>query len=271
MTEDETRQLCRRMAELLTPVDMTWAKFNEFTERAIGVRLQEHMSKVLGYGASVDNSLRRYASSGEDVQKFITLAIALRNSKIIGRTWTGEMETEYGTCKGLFDDVFRSGDERIREKPFEVPKPPPVELRVLDAQIVENQRAATILANGNPKEVMAELGEIKGEIKDGVAQTNALIKAHMTPRPADYVVTQGQLCAILDGLNCGRGVKTISRWEKYLSTDGREGTEPPDGYTLQTRLTLTSATAWAQSFASAEKSKLNVKCAFDERRMGGRQ
>lgn len=115
-----------------------------------------------------------------------------------------------------------------------------------------------------------ELGEKQDRAADVAAQTNALVKAHMTPRPADYKVTQGQLCDILAGLNCARTEMTIQRWEKYLSTDGSEGTKPPSGYTLQTRLTSEAATAWAKSFAAAEKSKLNVKCSL-ERLTGGRR
>ena len=100
--------------------------------------------------------------------------------------------------------------------------------------------------------------------------TGRLVLNHMTPRPGDYEVTQIALSKILEGLGAGVTVKTIQRWEKYLATNGKEGTKPPDGYTLQTRQTLAGATAWARAYAAREKSKLNTRVSLD-RLTGGRR
>lgn len=105
---------------------------------------------------------------------------------------------------------------------------------------------------------------------DAAERSEALVRAHVAPRPGDYEVTLQRMSEILARLNVRRDEKTIRRWEKYLSTGGREGTKPPEGYTLQTRLTLQSATAWAKHYAAQEKSKLNVKVSL-ERLTGGRQ
>ena len=105
---------------------------------------------------------------------------------------------------------------------------------------------------------------------DAAERSEALVRAHVAPRPGDCAVTQKQMADILARLNVKGCVRTIQRWEKYLSTGGREGDKPPEGYTLQTRLTLESATAWAKHYAAQEKSKLNVKVSL-EGLTGGRQ
>ena len=107
--------------------------------------------------------------------------------------------------------------------------------------------------------------EMNGKVED----TNSLIRAHVLPRPADYAVSTDDLSKILERLEIKRGKRTIERWEQYITTNGKNGVQQPDGYTLQTRLTLQSATAWATDFANKEKSKLNAKISL-ERLTGGR-
>ena len=107
--------------------------------------------------------------------------------------------------------------------------------------------------------------EMNGKVED----TNSLIRAHVLPRPADYAVSTDDLSKILERLEIKRGKRTIERWEQYITTNGEKGAQPPDGYTLQTRLTLESASAWAADFANKEKSKLNTKISL-ERLTGGR-
>jgi len=99
------------------------------------------------------------------------------------------------------------------------------------------------------------------ELKDGKpAQDETTV-----PDPRDYRVTTGQLADLLTKLHAGRTARMIQKWEQHLKTDGREGTPPPDGYNLGTRLTIETATAWAQTFASHETEKLSNKIAFDDR------
>jgi len=100
--------------------------------------------------------------------------------------------------------------------------------------------------------------------------TGRLVLNHMTPRPGDYEVKQKGLSEILETLKAKVTVKTIQRWEKYLATNGKKGTKPPEGYTLQTRQTLAGATTWAETYAAREKSKLNTKVSLD-RLTGGRR
>lgn len=112
-------------------------------------------------------------------------------------------------------------------------------------------------------------GEILAAIKAEGEETRSVIRAHFPNRQADCQVTQEQLAKLLAGMNCPKDRKTINRWEKYLETNGKEGNKPPAGYTLQTRLTLQAATAWADSYAAAENGKLKTKISF-EARFGGR-
>ena len=99
----------------------------------------------------------------------------------------------------------------------------------------------------------------------------AVVKAYLTPRPADYQVSQPQLSKMLNARNCPKTVKQIQRWEKYLQTGGTgaNATKPPKGYTLQTRLTLQTATAWVDSYTAQDNAKLKTKISF-EARFGGR-
>jgi len=99
------------------------------------------------------------------------------------------------------------------------------------------------------------------ELKDGKpAQDETTI-----PNPRDYQVTTTQLAELLTKLGAGRSKRMIEKWEQYLKTDKLKGTRPPDGYKLSTRLTIETATAWAQTFASHETDKLSNKIAFDDR------
>ena len=108
-------------------------------------------------------------------------------------------------------------------------------------------------------------------IARNVEEIKSLVKAHLPPRPADYQVTQDQLSEMLKAKNCPKTVKQIQRWEKYLQTGGtgKDVTQPPKGYTLQTRLTLQTATAWIDSYAAQDIGKLKTKISF-EARYGGR-
>lgn len=123
-------------------------------------------------------------------------------------------------------------------------------LRANAARAMEN--AATIQAVADKVET------------DGDA-TRSLIRAYYPNRPADYQVTQEHLSEILGAKNCPKDRKTIQRWEKYLQTNGKEGTKPPEGYTLQTRLTPATAAAWVDSYAAQENGKLKTKLSFDAR------
>ena len=80
-----------------------------------------------------------------------------------------------------------------------------------------------------------------------------------TPSKSDYGVSAMELSAILKKLGAGRSARTIQLWEKYLNSNGSEGTKPPMDYNLYTRLNLQTATAWAQNFASLDKAKLKTK------------
>lgn len=80
-----------------------------------------------------------------------------------------------------------------------------------------------------------------------------------TPGKNDYQVSAVEMSKILSRLGTGRSARTIQLWEKYLNTNGRIGTKPPMGYDLYTRLTVQTATAWAQDFAAHEKAKLRTK------------
>lgn len=80
-----------------------------------------------------------------------------------------------------------------------------------------------------------------------------------TPSKRDYGVSAMELSMILEKLGAGRSARTIQLWEKYLNSNGSEGTKPPMDYNLYTRLNLQTATAWAQNFASLDKAKLKTK------------
>ena len=101
------------------------------------------------------------------------------------------------------------------------------------------------------------------QTKDTAEGTQTIVKAHMTPRPTDYQVTQDQLSGMLSARNCQKSRRTIIRWEKYLCGDLKNGTKPPEGYTLQTRLTLQSVNAFLDFYCPNEKSKLNTRISYD--------
>lgn len=116
--------------------------------------------------------------------------------------------------------------------------------------------------------LMAKMDEIGDDVAEGIKETRhvgAAVTALIPPRPADCQCSVRQLEKILGKLRIRRCERQIRRWEKYLVSGGRDGTKPPMGYTLQTRLTIASATAWAQSYAAHEKGKLSAKTFFDER------
>ena len=92
-----------------------------------------------------------------------------------------------------------------------------------------------------------------------------LIEAHCLPRKSDYQVSQPNLSQWLEEKNVATTVRQIQRWEQYLKTDGTKGTKPPDGYTLQTRLTPQFAQAWVDHYATQERGKLSTRNYFDER------
>ena len=116
-------------------------------------------------------------------------------------------------------------------------------------------------------EIIGRLEDIQQGVSDSVEigrQTNMLVQAYVPPRPNDYECSGKNLEQILTRLNVKRGVRQIRRWEDYIRTSGEDGTKPPSGYTLQTRLTLASATAWAETFATKEKAKLRTKTYLNE-------
>ncbi len=116
-------------------------------------------------------------------------------------------------------------------------------------------------------EIIERLEDIQQGVSDSVEvgrQTNILVQAFIPPRPSDYECSEKNLEQILTRLNVKRTVRQIRRWEDYIRTSGEEGTKPPSGYTLQTRLTLASATAWAEAFAVKEKAKLRTKTYLNE-------
>lgn len=134
------------------------------------------------------------------------------------------------------------------------------------------RKVADAIISGR-RQVLAKLGEVQGEAhgakvaaeaaEDRAEETKSLVKAHLTPRPADYKVTQDQLSEMLKAKNCPKDKRTIIRWEKYLSGNLKNGTKPPEGYTLQTRLTLESANAFVDFYCANEKSKLNTRISFE--------
>lgn len=118
-----------------------------------------------------------------------------------------------------------------------------------------------------------DIAEMKAAAMDAAENsrvTRNLVEAHFIPPSTNCVVSPPQLSQILEGLNVKRSSRTIERWDEYLKTDGERGSAPRGGYTLQTRTSLESATAWARSFAAQELSKLHIKVSLD-RRFGGRQ
>ena len=100
----------------------------------------------------------------------------------------------------------------------------------------------------------------------GIDKAVNLIRACLAPRSVDCEVTIEQLSAMLaaKGLESGTGVRLIQLWEQYLKSGGAKGTQPPDGYTLATRQTLASATAWVEYHVAHKKSRLKTGETFNE-------
>lgn len=113
-------------------------------------------------------------------------------------------------------------------------------------------------------ELLAKLDTLQKDVYDvKVAVTQKI------PTSKDYAVSCSQLAKIIAGLGAKAGVRIIQRWEQYLRGDVLHGTKPPLDYSLYTRISLPSATAWAQSFAAMKSSKLRTKISF-EALTGGR-
>ena len=85
------------------------------------------------------------------------------------------------------------------------------------------------------------------------------------PRKEDYIVDCKELAGMLAMADVPKSARQIERWDNYLRSAGMSGTQPPQGYNLNTRLTLEAAHAWVKSYAARETSKLKVKVGFDER------
>lgn len=86
---------------------MTIAEFNAFTRDIIGVPLQEKMSKVLGYNASVRNSLWQYSQRDNTINKnFFALAVTLRNREVIRGSWDDTREAKFQQLRGNAGDEF---------------------------------------------------------------------------------------------------------------------------------------------------------------------
>lgn len=91
----------------------------------------------------------------------------------------------------------------------------------------------------------------------------------LTPSQAEYQVSTEQLSGILSRLNASIGKRMIEKWEQYLRSNGSKGNRPPVGYTLQTRLELSGAVAWARTYAAGRNGKLRTKVSY-EALTGGR-
>ena len=116
-------------------------------------------------------------------------------------------------------------------------------------------------------EVVDRLDGIQCDVAEGVEvarETKSIVESLVVPRPSDYECSEKALSQILGRLNAGKSERQIRRWEKFIETCGKEGSQPPSGYSLQTRLTVASATAWAQSYANLEKAKLTTKTYLNE-------
>ena len=103
------------------------------------------------------------------------------------------------------------------------------------------------------------------ESKSMLDQIVGFFKAHIIPRTSNYAVTQKALSQLLEKFNAKVTERQIKRWEQFIKTNGRKGTKPPDGYTLETRKTLAGATAWAKNYADLEKGRLNTKVSLEKR------
>ena len=125
-------------------------------------------------------------------------------------------------------------------------------------------RALSDMSKG---EVIDRLDGIQCGVAEGLDVTKemkSIVVSFVLPRPSDYECSEKALSQILDRLNVGKCARQIRRWEKFIETCGKKGSPPPSGYSLQTRLTVASATAWAQSYAALEKSKLSTRTYLNE-------
>jgi hypothetical protein len=127
-----------------------------------------------------------------------------------------------------------------------------------------NAAAAKTAAEG-AKESAEGAKQVAKESKSLLDQIIGFFKAHIIPRTSNYAVTQKALSLLLEKFNAKVTERQIKRWEQFIKTNGRKGTKPPDGYTLETRKTLAGATAWAQRYAALESGILNTKISLEKR------
>ena len=125
-------------------------------------------------------------------------------------------------------------------------------------------RAFSDLPGGEVRNRLEGIQHVVVEGSEAAKETKSIVESFVVPRPSDYECSEKALSQILGRLNVGKSERQIRRWEKYIETRGKEGSQPPQGYSLRTRLTLASATAWAQSYANLEKAKLTTKTYLNE-------
>jgi len=125
---------------------------------------------------------------------------------------------------------------------------------------VEPTKTTVPISDAMLMQVWEELKRVGGIVADIYKD----MPKQPTPRRDDYVVSQPQLSKILTNLRVPITVRQIQNWELSLRSNYEKGTKPPEGYTLQTRMTLESATAWATTYAHREQSKINTKNALGE-------
>ena len=179
--------------------------------------------------------------------------------------WREKMAARFGFTLDVFRDERTDANSKADDLAI---------LQALSSRVAGSVCGSTSETGSGISDLKRGQVEIKEKI-DGIQQdlseslevgrnTNAIAQAFMPPRPSDYACSIKNLEQILSRLDVTRSERQIRRWEDYILSSGANGTQPPSGYTLKTRLTVASATAWAETFATQEKARLRTRTYLNE-------
>ena len=111
----------------------------------------------------------------------------------------------------------------------------------------------------NGLELLKEGQSEQGDFLIGLGQTVNEIDRNTrhgaVGRGSDLEVSQPVAAQILTGAGLRISERQIQNWERYIRTNGAEGTQPPEGYRLTLRADFESFNAWAKQAAAGRRMK----------------
>ena len=197
---------------------------------------------------------RRHNRRNADIDKMIQTIKAIHEKR---KPSDGLDFREWEEAAERFDSNI-AGDVAQIERILEMP-PNTIAMQIQAGFAALKEQGAETLAAAHAA------AEEATRAADNSEQTRRTVENFTAPRPSDYQVSQAGLSQLLAMKDVATTVRQIQRWEQYLRKNGKSGSKPPDGYTLQTRLTTLGAGLWVEAYAARERGKLTTRNYLDER------